>query len=50
MPSIFEQLAAAGIELNDEQRAKIDVESSDEVKGLRDSRDTLLKEKSKLKN
>ncbi len=49
MPSIFEQLAAAGIELNDEQRAKINIEEADEVKGLVNSRNTLIEEKKQAK-
>lgn len=45
MPSIFEQLAAAGVELSDEQKAMIDVEAADEVAGLRSQRDSLIGEK-----
>ena len=50
MPSIFEQLAAAGVELSDEQKAAIKLDEADEVKGLKSKVDQLLTEKKQAKS
>ena len=49
MPSIFEQLAAAGVELTDEQKAAIKLDEADEVKGLKAKVEQLLTEKKQTK-
>lgn len=50
MPSIFEQLAAAGVELSAEQKAAIKLDEADEVKGLKSKVDQLLTEKKQAKS